>query len=110
MFSLAGIPPTAGFIAKFYVFMSLIKAKYVWVALIAILFAVIGAYPYLRVLKVVYMDKQELEFNFKYDFTFLIPVCITTLLVIIIGIYPKPFTDIVYKTMYFYISSLFYPS
>ncbi|MDF2953658.1 MAG: NADH:ubiquinone oxidoreductase subunit 2 [Thermodesulfobacterium sp.] len=108
MFSLAGIPPTAGFIAKFYVLMSLIKAKYVWVALIAILFAVIGAYPYLRVLKVVYMDKQKLEFNFKYDFTFLIPVCIAVLLVIIIGIYPKPWTDMIYKTMYFYISSLFY--
>uniref|UniRef100_A0A7V6CE63 NADH-quinone oxidoreductase subunit N n=1 Tax=Thermodesulfobacterium geofontis TaxID=1295609 RepID=A0A7V6CE63_9BACT len=108
MFSLAGIPPTAGFIAKFYIFMSLIKAKYVWVALIAILFAVIGAYPYLRVLKVIYMDKQEFEFKFKYDFTFLIPVCVTVFLIIIIGIYPKPWTDIIYKTMYFYITSLFY--
>lgn len=108
MFSLAGIPPTAGFIAKFYVFMSLIKSKYVWVALIAILFAVIGAYPYLRVLKVIYMDKEPLEFYFKYDFAFLIPVVLTALLVILIGIYPKPWTDIIYKTMYFYISSLFY--
>ena len=108
MFSLAGIPPTAGFIAKLYLFIALIKAKYLWVALLAILFSVIGAYPYLRVLKVIYMEDQQLQLNYKYGVTFLIPSCLTAFLIIIIGIYPKPWTDLISKTIFFYLTQLFY--
>ena len=56
MFSLAGVPPTVGFYAKLAVIQALIDANLVWVAVIAVLLAVVGAFYYLRVIKVVYFD------------------------------------------------------
>lgn len=57
MFSLAGVPPTAGFYAKFLVLTSLIDAGWLELAIIAVLFSVIGAFYYLRVIKVMYFDE-----------------------------------------------------
>jgi len=55
MVSLAGIPPTAGFIGKFYVFMSAVEAGMTWLAVLALVFAAISAYYYLRIVMVMYM-------------------------------------------------------
>jgi len=55
MVSLAGIPPTAGFIGKFYVFMSAVQAGLTWLAVLALVFAAISAYFYLRLVMVMYM-------------------------------------------------------
>ena len=60
MFSLAGVPPTMGFYAKFAVLQSLISTNstgYFWLALVAILFSLVGAFYYLRVVKVMYFDE-----------------------------------------------------
>jgi len=59
MFSLAGIPPLAGFYAKLAVLQALIQAGWLWLAVVAVLFALIGAFYYLRVVKVVYFDAPE---------------------------------------------------
>ena len=56
MFSMAGVPPTAGFYAKLLVIKSAIDAGHVWVAVAAVLLSVIGAYYYLRVVKLMYFD------------------------------------------------------
>ena len=56
MFSLAGVPPTVGFYAKFAVIQALVSAGQIWVAVVAVLFAVVGAFYYLRVVKVMYFD------------------------------------------------------
>jgi NADH-quinone oxidoreductase subunit N len=56
MFSLAGIPPTAGFYAKLAVFQSAVAAGHLWLAVAAVLFSLIGAYYYLRVVKLMYFD------------------------------------------------------
>jgi NADH-quinone oxidoreductase subunit N len=56
MFSMAGVPPLAGFFAKFTVIQAAVQAGMLWVAVAAVLFAVIGAYYYLRVVKVMYFD------------------------------------------------------
>src|SRR3989344_4865294 len=56
MFSMAGVPPTAGFYAKLMVIQSIVRVDFVWLAVIAVLFAVIGAYYYLRVVKFMYFD------------------------------------------------------
>lgn len=56
MFSLAGVPPTVGFYAKLAVIQALVEVNLVWVAVIAVLFAVVGAFYYLRVIKVVYFE------------------------------------------------------
>ncbi len=61
MFSMAGIPPFAGFFAKFSVINALVDAQLVWVAIAAVLLAVIGAYYYLRVIKTMFFDEPEME-------------------------------------------------
>jgi len=59
MFSLAGIPPLPGFYAKLYVLQALVGADHVWVAVVAVLFSLIGAFYYLRVVKVAYFDEAK---------------------------------------------------
>ena len=59
MFSMAGIPPTVGFFAKLSVIQALVDVDKYWLAVTAVLFAVIGAYYYLRVVKTLYFDKPE---------------------------------------------------
>ena len=56
MFSMAGIPPTVGFFAKMAVLEALVSVHLVWMAAVAIVFAIVGAYYYLRVVKVMYFD------------------------------------------------------
>jgi len=59
MFSMAGIPPIVGFFAKVGVLEALIKVDLVWLAVVALLFAIIGAYYYIRVVKVMYFDSAD---------------------------------------------------
>lgn len=61
MFSMAGVPPFAGFFAKMSVIMSLVQADLVWVAVIAVLLAVVGAFYYLRIVKTMYFDEPEAD-------------------------------------------------
>jgi len=59
MFSLAGIPPTVGFYAKLAVLQAVIGAGFVWLAVVAVAFALIGAFYYLRVVKLMYFDDPQ---------------------------------------------------
>jgi NADH-quinone oxidoreductase subunit N len=61
MFSMAGIPPTVGFFAKLSVIQALVDVEMYWLAVVAVLFAVIGAYYYLRIVKTLYFDKPETD-------------------------------------------------
>ncbi len=61
MFSMAGVPPTAGFFAKLSVIQALVNAGLVWVAVVAVLLAVIGAYYYLRIIRLAYFDAPETD-------------------------------------------------
>jgi NADH-quinone oxidoreductase subunit N len=63
MFSLAGIPPLAGFFAKYFVFLAAIKANLVTLAVIGVISSVIGAYYYLRVVKIMYFDDPAPAFD-----------------------------------------------
>ena len=56
MFSMAGVPPTVGFYAKLSVLQAVINAGYVWLAVVAVMFALIGAFYYLRLVKLMYFD------------------------------------------------------
>ncbi len=62
MFSLAGIPPLAGFFAKFYVFLAAIEGKFYTLAVIGVLASVVGAYYYLRIVKIMYIDEPAQQF------------------------------------------------
>ncbi|HKA46283.1 MAG TPA: NADH-quinone oxidoreductase subunit NuoN [Burkholderiales bacterium] len=59
MFSMAGVPPTAGFYAKLVVLQAAVYAGYVWLAVVAVLFSLIGAFYYLRLVKLMYFDAPE---------------------------------------------------
>jgi NADH-quinone oxidoreductase subunit N len=59
MFSLAGIPPTIGFYAKFSVIMAAVGAGFTWLAVVAVLTSLVGAFYYLRVVKLMYFDEPE---------------------------------------------------
>ena len=59
MLSMAGVPPTIGFYAKLLVIQAVIGVNMLWLAVVAVLFAVIGAYYYLRVIKLMYFDEPE---------------------------------------------------
>jgi len=59
MFSMAGVPPTVGFFAKLGLLEALVEAHYVWLAAIALLFAIIGAYYYLRIVMLMYFEEPK---------------------------------------------------
>jgi NADH-quinone oxidoreductase subunit N len=61
MLSLAGMPPLAGFVAKFYVFAAAVQSGLIWLAVLGVLNAIIGLYYYLTVLKVIYLYRSEHE-------------------------------------------------
>jgi NADH-quinone oxidoreductase subunit N len=63
LFSLAGVPPLAGFFAKFYVFLAAIDAHLYGLAVIGVLASVVGAYYYLRIVKIMYMDEPAPSFT-----------------------------------------------
>jgi NADH-quinone oxidoreductase subunit N len=63
LFSLAGIPPLAGFFAKFYVFAAAVKAGLYMLAIIGVLMSVVGAYYYLAIIKVMYFDEPHKSFE-----------------------------------------------
>jgi NADH-quinone oxidoreductase subunit N len=63
LFSLAGIPPLAGFFAKFYVFDAAIRAGFYWLAVIGVVASVISAYYYLRIVKIMYFDEPSASFD-----------------------------------------------
>lgn len=63
MFSMMGIPPLAGFFSKFYVFLAAVNAGYAWLAVLGVVLSVVGAFYYLRVIKIMYFDKQMEPFD-----------------------------------------------
>jgi NADH-quinone oxidoreductase subunit N len=63
LFSLAGIPPLAGFFAKFYVFLAAIQAGYYWLAVVGVVTSVVGAFYYLAIIKVMYFDEPAAAFE-----------------------------------------------
>jgi NADH-quinone oxidoreductase subunit N len=89
MFSLIGIPPTAGFIGKFNIFMEAIKAGYTWLVVIAVILSAISAYYYLRVVMNMYMKEMKKEAVIVPSPSLGLAILITVLMVFVIGIMPS---------------------
>ncbi|SPP63764.1 NADH-quinone oxidoreductase subunit N [Nitrospira lenta] len=98
MVSLAGIPPTAGFIGKFYVFMSAVHAGLAWLAVLALVFAAISAYFYLRLVMVMYMREPEavtaLSPRFVSSPALSIVLACAIAGVMFFGLYPDPIVNL----------------
>ena len=93
LFSLAGIPPLAGFFAKFYVFVSVVEAKMYFLAVIGLVTTVISAFYYLRTKKIIYFDKPKKPFETNYDLGLKISLIMSSILILIYFIYPSILID-----------------
>jgi NADH-quinone oxidoreductase subunit N len=96
MFSLAGIPPFAGFFGKYYLFLAALKADLVWLAIAGVVSSIIAAYFYLRIIVVMYFkesshDEVSVE---KFDASF-VAVGLATLAVLALGVMPNVLLDLV---------------
>ena len=93
LFSLAGIPPLAGFFAKFYIFMAVIEVKMYALAIIGLVTTVISAFYYLRIIKVIYFDKPKKPFEESYDWGLKISLILSSILILTYFIYPSILVD-----------------
>ncbi|MCL2333454.1 MAG: NADH-quinone oxidoreductase subunit N, partial [Candidatus Methanoplasma sp.] len=98
LFSLAGIPPLAGFTGKFFLFSSAIfvdgqMAQWVWLAFIAVLNSAISLYYYVRVIKVMFIEKGATTDKVKIPKPFTAAIVICLAFVIILGVYPQLLMD-----------------
>lgn len=93
MFSLAGIPPFVGFFAKYFVFLAAIEAGLYVLAVIGVLASVVGAYYYLRVIKVMYFDEPAAPFEKPMARDIRFVLTIAAAFVTLFFVYPSPLLD-----------------
>jgi NADH-quinone oxidoreductase subunit N len=95
LFSLAGIPPTAGFIAKFYIIIALIEARYILLAVAAVLFSAIAAFFYLRIVMLMYMRepfrKLSRDNSLNQPLALRLSLAVTGIATLGIGLFPAWF-------------------
>jgi NADH-quinone oxidoreductase subunit N len=94
LFSLAGIPPTAGFVAKFAIFVALIDQGYVMLAIIAVLFSVIAAFFYLRIVMLMYMRETIRSNQIAQSLGLQLTLVTTGIATLAIGLFPAWFFDL----------------
>jgi len=95
MFSLAGLPPLAGFFAKYYIFIAAIKSGLTWLAILGIISSVISVYFYLRIVVIMYFKEAEGELVHTKSFSGFLGVAISVLLVIMLGLMPGSLLDLI---------------
>ena len=88
MFSMAGIPPIVGFMAKLSVLEALIQVHMVWLAVVALLFAIIGSYYYIRVVKVMYFDEPTTDVKLVCPRDLQVAISVNGLAVLVLGVFP----------------------
>ena len=88
LFSMAGIPPLVGFIAKVGLFEALIQAHLVWLAAIAVVLAIIGAYYYIRVVKVMYFEAGGKDTDVLVSSDGYLAMSFVGVSVLILGVFP----------------------
>jgi len=103
MVSLAGIPPTAGFLGKFYVFMAAVEAGLSWLAAVALLFAAVSAYYYMRVVMLMYMREPEAAVidspHLVTSPALSIVLACAVAGVILLGLYPNPVVSLALQSV-----------
>lgn len=95
MFSLAGIPPLAGFVGKFYIFIAAIKAEIYWLAIVGVLNSALACYYYMRVTIFMYFKEPEYETELTLKAPSFIATFIAAVLVVLVGFFPSFFVNLV---------------
>ena len=95
LLSLVGIPPLAGFVAKFYLFGSAVRAGYVWLTVIAVLNSAVAAYYYLRVIVYMYMREPDGEpVSIAPSLASGLALTLALIGIVVLGVMPAPFADL----------------
>ena len=95
LFSLAGIPPLAGFFAKFYIFMAVIEQSMYFLAITGLLATVVSAFYYLRIIKVIYFDPEKIKYDKDHNLGLKLTLIFSTFFLIIYFVYPSILTQLV---------------
>ncbi len=95
LFSLAGIPPLAGFFAKFYIFMAVIESEMYTLAIIGLVTTVLSAFYYIRIIKIMYFDEPKKPFEKFVDYKIHGPIVLSCVLLVSFFIYPSILNEIV---------------
>ena len=93
MFSMAGIPPLAGFFGKLYVFLAAIEAGMFTLAIIGVLASVVGAFYYIRIIKVMYFDESSESFDTPIGKDMVAILVGTGFVILMFFAYPAPILD-----------------
>tara|TARA_B100001146_G_scaffold92845_1_gene82233 strand:+ start:8 stop:1606 length:1599 start_codon:yes stop_codon:yes gene_type:complete len=100
MLSLIGIPPTIGFITKLFLFSSGINSGFTWLVIFGLINSVISAYYYLRIIKVLYLEKREIPSNTQLQTLKVSKIAILLLIsIVVFGVYPDPIFDFCYDAI-----------
>ena len=91
LLSLAGIPPAAGFLGKYYIFLSLIESQHYWLAAAAVFYALFGLYYYLKIANAMFMREPMETERLPVSLGMRFALGITALATLVIGVYPEPF-------------------
>lgn len=100
MFSMAGVPPTLGFYAKFTVLQAALQAGFIWQTVFAVLMAAVGAFYYLRVVKVIYFDAATDYTPIKTNTPANVLLSVNVLALLMIGLIPQWLLDICAKAIF----------
>ena len=95
LFSLAGIPPLAGFFAKFYVFKAVIEQSMYFLAIVGLLSTVVAAFYYLRIIKIIYFDKEKEKYDQDHSLWLKFSLTFSTILILLYFIFPSQLIDAV---------------
>jgi NADH-quinone oxidoreductase subunit N len=95
LFSLAGIPPLAGFFAKFYIFKSVLEQSMYFLAIIGLLSTVVAAFYYLRIIKIIYFDKEKEKYDTDHSLWLKFSLTASTLLILVYFIFPSQLIEVV---------------
>ena len=95
LFSLAGIPPLAGFFAKFYIFKAVLQQSMYFLAIVGLLSTVIAAFYYLRIIKIIYFDKEKEKYDSDYNLSLKFTLTFSTILILLYFIFPSQLIEVV---------------
>ena len=97
LFSLAGIPPLAGFFAKFYIFSAVIEQSMYLLAITGLLSTVIAAFYYLRLIKIIYFDSEKEKYESNHNIGLKISLVFSSIFILFYFVYPSPLIEIIEK-------------
>ena len=95
LFSLAGIPPLAGFFAKFYIFKAVIEQSMYFLAIVGLLSTVVAAFYYLRIIKIIYFDKEKERYDSDHSPWLKFSLTFSTILILLYFIFPSQLIEVV---------------